>query len=226
MPFFFALRKREKRKGKKEKMWLFIFILIIVIMSAYVAAHKNPQGSAEIVQNKKQLKSEQIVLSNKDFESFVDRRKLKSRLVYIGGAHLSGKTHLAKMIAKKMGFEHINGCEKTPQEVRRMIRIDDSPGESKSEKAAVEKRIAVEREKRKYVICGDFSDDELSVLFKGRGHNRNFIFLFVVPQEDAAAAWRKCTGHEKEEYSKVLSETNKLLKEHKKYRMYLVKNSF
>lgn len=194
-------------------------------MSAYVAAHKPAQGTGELVQNKKQLRGEQITLSNKDFESFVDRRRLNTRLVYVGGAHLSGKTHFAEMIAKKFGFTHINGCGKTPQEVRREIRIEDGTSDGSS-KAAVAKKIAVEREKRKYVICGEFSDEELALVFKGRGHNRNFIFLFVIPQEDAAAAWRKCTGHDKEEYSKVLEETDKLLKAHKKYKMYLVKNSF
>ena len=189
-------------------------------MSAYVATHK---GSAEIIQNKKQLKSDQSILSNKDFESFIEKRKLKSRLVYIGGAHLSGKTHLAELIAK---FTHINACGKKPQEIRREIKINDTPAESKSEQAALAKKIAIEREKRNYVICGDYTDEELGILFKGKGHNRNFIFLFVVPQDDSAAAWRKCTGHEKDEYSKVLSETKSLLKAHKKYRMYLVKNTF
>lgn len=210
---------------RKKRMWLFIFILIIIIMSAYVATHKQ-EGSAEIIQNKKQLKSDQIVLSNKDFNSFVDKRKLKSRLVYIGGAHLSGKTYLAELIAKKFKFTHIDASGKKPQEIRREIKINDTPAGSKSEQAALAKKIAIEREKRNYVICGDYTDEELGILFKGKGHNRNFIFLFVVPQDDSGAAWRKCTGHEKDEYSKVLSETKSLLKAHKKYRMYLVKNTF
>lgn len=199
-------------------------------MSAYVAANRNNATMAgdEIVQNKKQLKGDQIQLVNKDFESFVDKRKLKTRLIYIGGAHASGKTHLAEMIAKKHKFKHIDATGKKPQEIRREIKIEDSidPGASASEKASLKKKIVNERDSRKYVICGNYTDEELGILFKGKGHNRNFIFLFVVPQEDSAAAWRKCTGHEKDEYDKVLSETKALLKAHKKYRMYLVKNTF
>ena len=203
---------------------LLLFVLVIVIGVNFFQT----SGAAEIVQNKKQLRPEQIQLVNRDFESFVNKRKLKGRLIYIGGAHLSGKTHLAKMIAKKFGYTHINGCNKRPQEVRREIKIDDSvpPNAKPAEKASIAKKIANERESRKYVICGDFSDEDLGKLFKGKGHNRNFIYLFVQPQEDSALAWKKCTGNEKSEYDNVLAETKALLKANKKYRMYLVKNDF
>lgn len=197
--------------------WLLLLIIIILIAIFYYGK----SGSAEIVPNKTTLSPAHIPLANTDFESFVSKRKLKCRLIYIGGAKCVGKSKLAEMLVKK-GFKVIENKknehrDKNPRELRREIKIKTNERLAKDYKK--------EAAERKYVITGTYSDDELRMIFKGIGVNRNFVYLFVIP-DGTAAAWSKVSGQPKEDYEKLEKESKTMLNSAKKYRMYLVKNKF
>ena len=210
---------------------LLLFIFVIIIGISYYYHNYVMVASGAITQNKKLHKGEHLVLANKNFDSFVDKRNLNSRLIYITGPNKSGKMHLAKLIAKKNKYEIVDAKGKTPQEIRRQIKISDVPKDcSKSDISREKARIEKEKSTKKYIIVGKYLDDDLKILFKGKGYNRNFIFLYVQPQTGCEAAFGKALdihGEDKKTlYAEIQSENNKLLKDLKEYRIYIVKNCY
>lgn len=203
-------------------LFLVLLILIVLIVSLYLTKH---EAAGELVQNKKLLKGSQKLLGYAGFSTLVEKKNFNTRLVCVVGADCSGRSHLAKMISKK-GFTLINTEKMKPPEIRREFSIGSvSPTATAGEKAKFKAQVEVAR-KKKYVIDGKFSDDDLHRIFKGKGYDRNFILIFVQPKPDCAARWSKLTGRPKEEYSEVLKESETYLKSLKDYRLYIIKNNF
>jgi Na+-transporting methylmalonyl-CoA/oxaloacetate decarboxylase gamma subunit len=188
---------------KKIKMFLlFLFILIIIIIFIY--KHFNKSGGIELKLNRKKDAAHAHELKAANFAAFIKEANLDHRLIYIGGANYSGRSHLAKMIPN---HTIINTKDKKPPEIRREFR-----------EAGVSK---------KFVIEGMLSVEDLRRVFKGEPKNKNFIFIFVAPKKDCALKWQKATGQPRAEYDKLLEESDKLKKEYAKvYRLYVVKNDF
>jgi dephospho-CoA kinase len=188
---------------------LLIFIIILAIAISF------SMGDGELKLNKTTYKSVHKILSSANFKNFMDKSKFIGRLICITGADYSGRTHLANLIAKKHNYTVISAKDKTPQEIRKIFKI--TPKSS----ADLEKR-----KKEKFIIEGKLSDEQMRVIFKGKNYNRNFLLLFVQPKPDVALKWSKRTKQPKSDFAALLKESDALLKQHKKYTVYVVKNDF
>jgi len=204
----------------KFLLLLFIFILVLAIITF------RPTGAAELVLNKTTYKNTHVELGAADFNSLLDRKDLDYRLICVIGEDKSGRTHFANMIAKKFGQKVLSiKYKKDISPARREIRIIPN------EKDSLEKQkeyIKNEVKKRRFVVEGRLTDEQIGKLFKGRNYNRNFLLFFIKPVDsnEAANKWCKHTGFDKKQYEELVKESDKFLKEHKKYRTYLVKNTF
>ncbi len=209
---------------------ILLLLLLLVVIAGAIYYYNSNVVAAGIIQNKTKLTGEHVTVSSKDFDSFLNR-KINSRLVYIAGADKSGKMHLANMLAKKYGYKVVDGKGQKTQAVRATIRIADTPREATEKERVKDKaRIESEKDKRKYIVVGKYSDEELEKIFIGKGYNRNFVFLYVMPQPGCETAFGKVMDlhgdDKKDNYKSVLAESQSLLKSHKLYRLYIVKNCY
>lgn len=188
---------------------IFLFLLIVAIGFAV-----SGEGG-ELKLNKTTYKNIHHMLASANFENFVKKYTFDMRLIFISGVDYSGRKHLANMISKKSKYTIIDGKDKKPQNVRRELRIDDSSS-----------ALIQAGKKNKFIVTGDFSDDDLKLIFKGKSYNRNFLFLFVAPQPDYALRWSQATEQERATYPYLIKKSESLLKTYKKYRIYCVKNDF
>lgn len=189
----------------------FVFLLLIIIVIGFAQA----EGSAQLVLNKTKYKNKHHHLGNANFDSFLKHDLSKIRLICIVGADKSGRTHLAQSIAKKYGHTVLPTEGKQLTDIRREFAV--KPKSS----ADIQKG-----NKKKFIIEGKFSDEDLARLFKGKPIDRNFLLLFVNPLPSYAYRWSKHTGLEKATYEKLVEDAARLLKTYKKYRLYIVKNDF
>lgn len=214
----------------KMKILLILFF-IIVIICVCIYCSSDVSGAVELVLNKTTLVDKKTTLGYANFESFVNSKKLNFHLICIIGADKSGRSHLAKMISKKYDYKVIDerddkGKRRDIPNIRKEYFIDNIPiGATAAEIAGHKKRILTEKNKR-YVITGDFTDDDLERLFKGNNYNRNFLLLFVQPKDDRALVWSRLTNEPREDYGKLLDNTKKILASHKRYRIYILQNDF
>jgi hypothetical protein len=167
-------------------------------------------GAKEVRVNRPSKKGKIIAHTAKNLKSFVDKATFKFRLVYVTGADLSGRTHLAKMIAKKHGYEYLdereNGKVISAPDMRKKFFLD------------VTGKTASEREKqrdnaKKYVLSGCWGAHDLKRIFKGEPINKNVSIIFVKPDPEKAAAWSKVSKKPKDDFKQILSESEKLFKE-------------
>lgn len=202
---------------------LLILLFIIIIAGCY---YWSKSGSAELVENKTLLKSKVQKLGYANFSSFIEKKALKNRLICIVGADHSGRTHLANMISKKYGHKMIKKEGQDIPKIRQEfyiegVKIDMSPADKKKAKENIEKS-----KHNKFVIVGNFNNEDLSRLFKGKGYNRNFLLIFVQPKVGLGLRWSKVTGLAKTDYEDVLKKSDEVLKGLKEYRVYILHNEF
>lgn len=208
------------------KMSVLLILLIFIVLICCLGYMASKDGSAELVENKVLLKSKVQKLGYANFTSFLEKKKLKSRLICITGAKNSGRMFLAEQISKKYGHKIIQQGDRDIPKIRQEFYIEGEKSDmSPAEKSRVKENIKREKNK-KYVIVGHFDDDDLARLFKGKNYNRNFLLLFVWPKNGLGLRWSKLTGKEKSEYDNVIAETDKLLARLKKYRVYGIPNDF
>ncbi len=202
-------------------MLLYLLLFIIIVIAGYYYYSSKP-GGMELIQNKTLLKGKQYRLGYANFESFISKKKLDSRLICVIGAKSSGSKYLANLISKKYGHKVISQDGKDTPQIRKEFYIENV---DYSDKTNSKLRIKGEL-KKKYVIEGIFDDKELSRLFKGKGYNRNFILIFVEPKQGMGLKWSKLTGRPREEYEDMIKESKKILENITNYRVYILQNNF
>lgn len=210
---------------------IFILILFIIVVVIIVCCMQTQTGNAELVLNKTKSVNKHVKLGYANFESFLDAKKINYHLVCIIGMDLSGRSHLAKMLAKKYGYTVIDerdgkGKMRKIPDLRKEFYIANVPPDASISEAAQHKK-RIEAEKNKHiVISGNFTEEDLGRLFKGNNYNRNFLLLYVHPKDGADFRWAKCTNSNKADYKKLQQESDQLLKKYKNYRIYIVQNDF
>lgn len=214
-------------------MLVYILLLIIVII-IFVAYTQPPEitGGAELVLNKTKLVNKHTNLGYANFTSFMELKDFNFHLVCIIGEDKSGRSHLASLLEKK-GYTVINERNEKGKRIkipklRQQFYIENMPPlNSLTEDEIKQHRDRIDSQrKKKYVITGNFTEDDLGRLFKGNSFNRNFLLLFTRPKKDSANAWHKATGEPKEGYDAFCKKSDALLKTYKNYRIYTVQNDY
>jgi hypothetical protein len=193
-------------------MGLLVFLLLFLVL-LIVIFRGSAEGAKEARVHRASKKGKIVAHSSKNLKSFISKAIFKYRLVCVVGANLSGRTHLAKMIAQKHGYTYIDehrdglgGKTLDAPAIRRQFYVD-------AEGSTAEERARKRKAAKKYVISGCFHAADLRRLFKGASINKNAIIIFVKPDPEKAAAWSKVTKKNKDEYKTVLRESENLFKE-------------
>lgn len=196
---------------------MLIYLLLFIIIICAGMYYYSTSGSAELVENKIKHVNNKKMLGYKNFTSFLDKKELNNHLVCVIGTRFSGRTYFSKLLAAKYKYQIISqdGNVSAPA-IRKEFFIDNNKNPADIEKLT----------KKKYIIEGMFDDTELKRIFKGKNYNRNFLLIFIQPKEGCAFKWHKITGKPKEDYDTMLKESNKLLAQITKYRVYILQNDF